>query len=207
MLSQKNAVQIGNIRTDIPVLTFHESPVASESILSPNIIAPLVLAPLIVWRLYARMRRNFGRQPIQPRRMWLRVGILSLVALLVASRGFIDPRLAAGLAIGLGGGVVLGVVALRLTRVEIDGRNDFYFPNPWIGLALTALFLGRLLYRFMVLYPVMTQAATSGGYAAYQRSPLTMAMLGLLIGYYIAYYAGLLIHHRRALQSTASPAK
>jgi hypothetical protein len=37
----------------------------------------------------------------------------------------------------------------------------------------------------------------AGGFAGYQRSPLTMAMLGLLLGYYIAYYAGLLIHHRR----------
>ena len=55
-----------------------------------------------------------------------------------------------------------------------------------------------LLYRFMVLYPGMAHAA-QGGYAAYQRSPLTMAILGLLIGYYIAYYAGLLLHHRRAL--------
>ncbi|MBS0381940.1 MAG: DUF1453 domain-containing protein [Proteobacteria bacterium] len=175
--------------------------------MSPNIVAPLVLAPLIVWRLYARTRRNFGRQPIRPKRMWIRVGILAAVALLVASRGFIEPRLAVGLAVGLGGGVVLGAVALRLTRFEIDGQNDCYFPNPWIGLALTALFIGRLLYRFMVLYPVMSQAATSGGYATYQRSPLTMAILGLLIGYYIAYYVGLLIHHRRVSRAMTSPSK
>ena len=164
--------------------------------MTPNLIAPIVVAPLIVWRLYARTRRNFGRQPIQPKRMWMRVAIFSVVALLVATQGLLDPRLAAGLAAGLAGGVLLGMLALKLTRFEIDGQNDCYFPNPWIGMALTALFLGRLLYRLMVLYPEMTQAA-SGGLATYQRSPLTMMILGLLLGYYIAYYAGLLIHHRR----------
>jgi hypothetical protein len=164
--------------------------------MTPSVIAPLVIAPLIVWRLYARTRRNFGRQPIQPKRMWARVAIFSVVTLLVATQGLIDPRLAVGLTAGLVGGVALGFVALKLTRFEIDGRNDCYFPNPWIGMALTALFLGRLLYRFMVLYPEMTHAV-SGGHAAYPRSPLTMLILGLLLGYYIAYYAGLLIHHRQ----------
>lgn len=164
--------------------------------MSPNLIVPIVVAPLIVWRLYARMRRNFGRQPIQPKRMWMRVVIFSVITLLVAAQGIIDPRLAEGLTAGLVGGVVLGMIALKLTRFEIDGQNDCYFPNPWIGLALTALLLGRLLYRLMVLYPQMSPA-TAGGYAAYQRSPLTMMILGLLLGYYIAYYAGLLIHHRR----------
>ena len=166
--------------------------------MNPNILAPIVIAPLIVWRLYARTRRNFGRQPIRTKRMWTRVGFLSVVTLLVATQGLIDPRLATGLGAGLAGGVALGLLALKLTRFEIDGSNDCYFPNPWIGLALSALFIGRLLYRFMVLYPTMTHGA-AGGYTAYQRSPLTMAILGLLLGYYIAYYAGLLIHHRRAL--------
>jgi hypothetical protein len=63
-------------------------------------------------------------------------------------------------------------------------------------MALTALFIGRLLYRFLVLYPQISHGG-GGGFATYQRSPLTMAVLGLLLGYYIAYYAGLLLHHRR----------
>ncbi len=165
--------------------------------MSPNIIVPIVIAPLIAWRLYARMRRNFGRQPIQPKRMWTRVAVLSVVIVLFALEGP-WPVVGEGLAAGLLGGAVLGVVALRSTRFEIDGTNGCYVPNPWIGLGLTALLSGRLLYRFMELYPAMSHAAADG-YAAYQRSPLTMAVFGLLIGYYIAYYAGLLIHHRCAL--------
>ncbi len=167
--------------------------------MSPNVIVPVVVAPLIVWRLYMRLRRNFGRQPIRPKRMWTRVAILSGVIVLFALDGLRGPLLAEGLVVGLLGGVVLGIVALRFTHFEIDGTNDYYTPHPWIGLGLTALLLARLLYRFMALYPLMTHAAAAGGYAAYQRSPLTMAIFGLLFGYYIAYYAGLLIHHRRVL--------
>ncbi|MGH8184893.1 MAG: DUF1453 domain-containing protein, partial [Rhodanobacteraceae bacterium] len=120
--------------------------------MSPNVIVPIVIAPLIVWRLYMRMRRNFGRQPIRPKRMWTRVAILSVVIVLFALEGLRGPMLAEGLVAGLLGGVVLGIVALRFTRFEIDGTNDCYVPNPWIGLGLTALLLGRLLYRFMALY-------------------------------------------------------
>ena len=176
----------------------------AASAMSPNVIIPIVVAPLIVWRLYARTRRNFGRQPIRPKRMWTRVGIFIVVALLVALSGLADPRLAAGLGVGLLGGALLGIVALRLTRFEIDGQNDCYFPNPWIGLALTALFLGRLIWRFMVVWPAMAHGAAAGGYPAAERSPLTLLILGLLLGYYIAYYGGLLIHHRRARVAQAA---
>ena len=167
-----------------------------DLLMSPNLIVPLVVAPLIVWRLYYRMRRNFGRQPIRTKRMWTRVGILAVVTLLVATQGFIDPRLAGGLGVGVLGGVALGMVAVKLTRFEIDGSNDCYFPNPWIGLALSALFIGRLLYKLMMVWPALSHAG-AGGFGTYQRSPLTTAILGLLLGYYIAYYAGLLLHHRR----------
>ena len=165
--------------------------------MSPNVIVPIVVAPLIVWRLYYRMRRSFGRQPIRAKRMWARVASLSVVTLLIATQGFIDPRLVGGLGAGLIGGMVLGLVALRLTRFEIDGSNDCYFPNPWIGLALTTLLIGRLLYKLMVIWPATSPAVAGGGYGQWHRSPLTLAILGLLLGYYIAYYAGLLIHHRR----------
>lgn len=164
--------------------------------MSPNLIAPIVVAPLIAWRLYARTRHNFGRQPVRPKRTWTRVGIYIAIAALVASSGIADPRLAAGLAAGLAGGAAIGVVALRLTRFEIDGRNDCYYPNAWIGLALTALFIGRLIYRFMVIWPEISTPA-GGTPGPWQRSPLTLVILGLLLGYYIAYYAGLLVHHRR----------
>jgi uncharacterized membrane protein (DUF106 family) len=43
------------------------------------------------------------------------------------------------------------------------------------------------------IYPMQPMGYTS--------SPLTMLVIGLLVGYYIAYFSGLLIHHRRFQQA------
>ena len=71
----------------------------------------------------------------------------------------------------------------------------FYTPNGYIGAVLSALLLGRLAYRFQVLYPAMqaAQADDANPFAAFQRSPLTFALFGVVIGYYLAYYVGLLM--------------
>jgi hypothetical protein len=112
------------------------------------------------------------------------------------------------LAEGLLGGVLIGgavgLVGLRLTRFEIDPvKGDCYVPNPWIGALLTALLLGRLAWR---LFETWQMQATAGGAAAMQPmghalTPLTLLVIGLLVGYYIVYFTGLLIHHRRFQRS------
>jgi hypothetical protein len=171
--------------------------------MAPNVMVPVVMAPLIVFGIYRRVRRNFGRQPIRPKRTWIRVGIFVALTAMIGLGSLRSAPLVEGLGAGLVGGALLGLLGLKLTRFEISGQgDDCYTPDPWLGLGLTALLLGRLIYRFMVVYPAMQStaaAAHSGGFAAYQRSPLTLAIFGLLFGYYIAYYTGLLIHHRRAL--------
>jgi hypothetical protein len=176
--------------------------------MAPNVMIPVVMAPLIVFGIYRRVRRNFGRQPIRPKRTWARVGIFVVLTAVIGLGSLRSAPLAEGLAGGLFAGAVLGLLGLKLTRFEISGQDDFYTPDPWLGLGLTALLLGRLIYRFMVAYPAMQStaaaAAHGGGFGAYQRSPLTMVIFGLLFGYYIAYYVGLLIHHRRVL-ATRNP--
>ncbi|MEO9080099.1 MAG: hypothetical protein ABI268_12420 [Rhodanobacter sp.] len=68
------------------------------------------------------------------------------------------------------------------------------------------LLLGRLAWRLTVVYPQMQHAEAMAGAGnsvqamspmGYASSPLTMLVIGLLVGYYIAYYSGVLIHHRR----------
>jgi hypothetical protein len=131
-----------------------------------------------------------------------------ILGALFALGGLHKIELAEGLLGGVIIGAALGVLGVRLTRFETDPvRGDCYVPNPWIGALLTALLLGRLAYRFIVAMPQMQHAqaaasAASGAGASswssgYDASPLTMLMLGLLIGYYILYFTGLLIHHRR----------
>jgi len=74
----------------------------------------------------------------------------------------------------------------------------FYTPNGYIGAILSALLLSRLAYRFLVLYPTLQSAHAEGAdpFTMFQRSPLTLALFGIVIGYYIAYSIGLLVRSR-----------
>lgn len=163
----------------------------------------LPLLALIVWR---RVSRNFGHQPIRRKRMIFRIAIFAIIGCLLALSGFRQLALAEGLFGGMLIGGAIGLLGLKLTRFEVDPvKGDCYVPNPWIGALLTVLLLGRLAWRLMVVLPQMqhaSEAATPGAGMPMQpiSSPLTMLVIGLLIGYYIVYFSGLLIHHRRFQQ-------
>lgn len=181
--------------------------------MSPHLMSYLIFVPLMALMVWRRIRRQFGRQPIRRRRMIARVAIFIVLGGLFALAGLHHVRLAEGLAGGMVLGAALGFLGLRLTRFETDPvRGDCYVPNPWIGALLVALLLGRLAWRFAVLWPQMQQVgslapeAMPGGpmTAGYPSSPLTLLVLGLLVGYYIVYFSGLLVHHRRFQRAQAA---
>ncbi len=156
-----------------------------------------VLAPVVLLVLYRRLRRHIGRQPLQAWRVGLRlagVGIAAIALLLIGLAGALGGSMAGlGVLAGLGGGMVLGSYGLRLTSFEttVDGR--FYTPNPWLGIGLSALMLGRLAYRFVAVRGA-SQVALMGDTTALgmlHRSPLTLAIAGLLVGYFLRYTLGL----------------
>jgi cytochrome b561 len=109
--------------------------------------------------------------------------------------------LAEGLVGGVLAGGAIGLLGLRLTRFETDPvKGDCYVPNPWLGALLTVLLLGRLGWRLLVVWPQMQQEPAPPGVMppmGHALTPLTMLVIGLLVGYYIVYFSGLLVHHRR----------
>jgi hypothetical protein len=164
----------------------------------PSWLPTVILVPLVGFGLYRRFRRTFGRQDVTPRRMALRMVLLgALCALLVATAPASPANLGAAAA-GLGLGVCLAVVGLRLTKYEVTDAGRFYTPNGWIGLAVTALFLGRLAGRMFTMSERIAEAqAGASPFAGFQRSPLTMGLFFLLAGYYVSYYAGVLAKARK----------
>ncbi|HEY4091428.1 MAG TPA: DUF1453 domain-containing protein [Luteibacter sp.] len=165
---------------------------------STSALIPVAMGGLMVWVVYRRVRRNFGRQVIHTRKMATRVGIFAVVSCLLLTIGFASVALAEGALAGLIVGGALAMVGLKLTRFELGtDRTDSYIPNPWLGAALTALLVGRMVYRFAILGTAMHAGAAPAHGPAAGDSPLTMAVIGLTLGYYLAYYAGILIHHRR----------
>lgn len=170
--------------------------------ISPHALSLAIAVPVIVLLYYRRIRRQFGRQPVHIKRMMIRIVILALVGALMLFGSLMNPMaLAADLA-GLVIGIALGWWGLRLTRFENENDGVHYIPHGFFGIAISVLLIARLVYRFVVLSPAMGQTAQQisyGGspFAMYQRSPLTLALFGLLVGYYVAYYAGVLLTARR----------
>ena len=156
-----------------------------------------VAAPLAASIVYRRVRRNFGRQPLRSGRLIIRTAFLAIVAGILLMAGFIGGGISMagwGVLAGLAVGAVVGVFGVRMTGFETVEGTHWYTPHPGIGLALTALVLGRLAYRFFAVRATASAvaAADASVLVNLQRSPLTLAMAGLLIGYYLAFNVGLL---------------
>ena len=165
--------------------------------MNPNMIYALMI-PLMAFAIWRRVRGSFGRQPIRRKRMIGRIVFLSVIGGLIALGGLHNVRLLEGLLGGALAGAALGAVGIKLTRFERDAAgSDLYIPNAWIGGLLTVLLVGRLAWRFLVTMPQLQDPAMAHSAPAMGNSPLTLAIFGLTIGYYISYFAGLLVHHRR----------
>jgi hypothetical protein len=158
--------------------------------MTPVPVVPVLFGGLVAWGIYRRVRRNIGRQPLRPRRITVSIVIFSLVSVLFFVMSLQHPRLLLGIGGGLLLGVALGFVGLRLTKFETTDAGHFYTPNTPIGVALSTLFIGRMLYRFWVL----RDADFSSGHPPPFQSPLTFFIFGLIAGYYIVYYIGLFVH-------------
>jgi hypothetical protein len=153
------------------------------------LIVVLVVA-LVGWRVYSRIRRMIGRQRLSTVRPWLTIVLFPLIVALVLSGSLVHPLTTAALAGGAAAGIALGLLGTRLTRFEATPAGLFYTPNAHLGIALSLLLVLRLGYRFVVLQldggRFDPQAMQLGA------SPLTMALFGLLAGYYVTYAIGLL---------------
>jgi hypothetical protein len=158
--------------------------------MTPVPVVPVLFGGLIAWGIYRRVRRNIGRQQLRPRRITFSIVVFSLVSLLFIGMSLQQLHLMLGIVGGLVLGVMLGFVGLRLTRFETNAEGHFYTPNTHIGVALSLLFAGRMLYRLWVF----RDATTAAGHPPPFQSPLTFFIFGLIAGYYIVYFIGIFVH-------------
>jgi hypothetical protein len=163
--------------------------------MDPRLVTPYLIAALVIWGLYRRMRRSFGRQRVRDGFMWFRIGILTLAAVFIGAQIARDVDLLGLLAAGIACGAVLGYFGLKHTKFEMTAEGRFYTPHTYIGLAVTALFIGRLLYRYLGMYNGLVPPPNTGQdlAAIYRHNPSTLAVIGALVGYYVLYYAGVLL--------------
>lgn len=171
---------------------------------SPSTITLLVLLPLVAWRVYSRFRRMVGRQRLSRIRPWVTLVVFPLLICLLCFAAFSHVERLWWLAIGLGSGSLLGVYGLRKTHFEPTKQGLFYTPNAHLGIALSLLFVARIIYRFVEVYALTP--TRPHGMDDFVSSSLTLAVFGLLAGYYIAYAVGLVRWRFRVLRAKRLPA-
>jgi hypothetical protein len=170
---------------------------------------PWIFALLIPLALYRRFRRSFGQQPLGPaRRRMVIFGVIG--ALLVLSSATLRATtVLLSEAAGALAGIALAVWGMSRTRFLARDGQIYYVPHTYTGIAVSVLFVGRLIYRLVQLYAVPTavqavpgvsaaQGMGGGAPAAIGRSPLTAGVLFVMIGYYVCYY-GLVLRKSRHL--------
>jgi hypothetical protein len=172
-------------------------------------IGPFLLAALVVFGIYRRLRRSFGQQLLRPVRMQIRIGVLLIVGCLLLPVTLRSSAFAAAVLGGMACGVALALWGAARTRyLRIEGRL-YYVPHTYTGIAVSLLFVGRLVYRLLQAYG-STHTGNMPGLnadqafapAAMVRSPLTVALFFVLLGYYVCYYSIVLWRSKRVSPET-----
>jgi hypothetical protein len=165
---------------------------------------PYLLAALVVFAVYRRLRRSFGRQLLRPARMTVRIVLLTVVGCVLLPLGLSSAQFLAAEVIGAALGVGLGLWGAQRTRFLMYGERLHYVPHTYTGIAVSLLFLGRVVFRVVQVYtlahaPHLANAAADAAGPAQAftgpsmvRSPLTVAIFFVLLGYYLYYYSWVL---------------
>jgi hypothetical protein len=156
-----------------------------------------LLVPLVAWRVVVRFRRLIGRQRASKYRIAIHLVLFPALAVLLAFATRTHPERLAWLAGGLLAGGALSVYGLKQTTFEPTRQGLFYTPNAHLGFALSMLFLLRIAYRFVEVF--LLEPQVEHGVRDFARSPLTLAIFGLLAGYITGYAVGLARWRHRVL--------
>jgi hypothetical protein len=175
-------------------------------------IGPFLIAALAVFVIYRRLRRSFGQQQLQRVRMQVRIVVLLIVGCLLLPVAWRSTEFLSAVLAGVAAGVALALWGATRTRfLKIDNQL-YYVPHTYTGIAVSLLFLGRLVYRFVQVYggtsPAHAVGADSAGpafaSASMLQSPLTVALFFVLMGYYVCYYSVVLWKSKRVTAEEVS---
>lgn len=156
---------------------------------------PLIVIALMPLVLVLRYRAGSARRPARP---WF--AAFNLGAMIFSAAFFLTgaaiasvwvPDALTGAAAGIGIGVTLGLAGLWLTRWESTPRSLHYTPNRWLVLAVTLVVAVRVAYGFWRGWGAWQSSGGNDSFVAAFGIPGSLAAGGIVIGYYLAYAAGL----------------
>ena len=157
------------------------------------LIVALILAMplLLVLRYRAGTARRMGRPWIATTNLVMMIVSAGLFLWAAAITGLWVPKALPYSLAGLLAGILLGFLGLTLTRWERTPRALHYTPNRWLVLLITLAVTSRLLYSVWRVWHSWRTTGSGGSWLASAGIAGSMAVGALVIGYYLAYSAGI----------------
>ncbi|MCX5792846.1 MAG: hypothetical protein NTY45_11635 [Elusimicrobia bacterium] len=163
-----------------------------------HLIGTAVSSGVVLFFIYRRFRHTFGRQLLRRGRLKLRLGLFAAAGAVLLAHALFSAAGALAGAAGLGIGAGLAVWAARHTRFQEEDGKLYYVPHTYTGMVVSALFLGRILYRFAARFSAGQSGlagVAAGGFGSFSsasQNPATLSIFFVLAGYYAGYYYYLL---------------
>jgi hypothetical protein len=168
----------------------------------PLLLLPLALIALFIviaigvpFSIIRRYRAGTARRRA---RLWMAVvnsfsiGLSTVLYLVTAAVSSIWVRGAFSYSVvGLGAGLVIGIIGLRLTRWEATSQSLHYIPNRWLVLALTVGISVRLAFGFWRMWHAWQASPTDHSWLAESGVAGSLATGAVMLGYYLTYWFGI----------------
>lgn len=157
--------------------------------MNPQWIIFILIGLFIVFRIYKRVRRTFEWQEIKVGRLRFSTIVLSIIGLVFLAEGATHAVSLISDVVGIVLGIALAYYGASTTRFERRDGRHMYRPNPWIGGAVTVLFLSRLGYRvYELTQPGQYEAGAAMAVPLQMTGNLWLSgFLLIMFAYYIVY--------------------
>jgi hypothetical protein len=174
------------------------------------LLLPFILLALMPVSLFFRYRASTARRMA---RGWVAainvVAVAASASLLLAAAALTTLRVPRALTytlLGLAGGCALGLLGLALSRWETTARGLHYTPSRALVLAIMLVVASRMMYGLWRAWHAWHRASNETSWLAASGAAGSLAAGAVVLGYYLAYNAGvwrLSRKHRRTLSERA----
>ena len=158
------------------------------------VLLPLLVIVLMPVILIQRYRMGSARRRARAWTTALNVAVMTFSAICfligaAVTTVWVDNAFT-GAAAGIALGAVLGFVGLALTRWEPTAEGLHYTPNRWLVLFVTFVVSARVAYGLWRSWTVAQSGVYGTPMVLAFGIPESLAVGGLVIGYYVAYALG-----------------
>jgi hypothetical protein len=165
------------------------------------LLVPIAVVALMPLLLIQRYRAGKARRQARAWAVTLNLAVMAVSAVFFLISAAVTtlwiPRSLLGAALGMAAGLLLGIFGLLITRWEADARAFHYTPNSWLVLIVTLIVSARVIYGLFRTIAAAQAGVSGGALATAFGVPQSLAAGAMVIGYYLAFNAGLRLRLRR----------